>query len=40
MFTPTSAINNDALEDLRETVNYWRRFIPEDGMKLDKLVSP
>lgn len=37
MFTGTADINRTALMKMRETVEYWRQFIPEDGMKLSEL---
>ncbi|MBE6686432.1 MAG: hypothetical protein E7591_04280 [Ruminococcaceae bacterium] len=37
MFTGTADINRAALQRLRETVAYWRQFIPRDGMKLSEL---
>lgn len=37
MFTGTADINRAALQRLRETVAYWREFIPRDGMKLSEL---
>lgn len=37
MFTGTADINRAALHRLRETVAYWRQFIPKDGMKLSEL---
>lgn len=39
MFTGTAAINRDTLKALKDSVEYWRRFIPEDGITLDRLVS-
>lgn len=37
MFTGTADINRAALQRLRETVSYWRQFIPRDGIKLSEL---
>ncbi|MBE6574153.1 MAG: hypothetical protein E7652_07155 [Ruminococcaceae bacterium] len=37
MFTGTADINRAALKRLRETVEYWRQFIPRDGMNLSEL---
>ena len=39
VFSGTSGINRDILNNLRETVAYWRRFVPEDGLTLDRLLS-
>lgn len=36
-FTGTADINRAALSKLRETVEYWRQFIPRDGMILSEL---
>ncbi len=36
-FTGTADINRSALIKLRETVSYWRKFIPCDGVKLSEL---
>ncbi len=38
MFTPTAEINRVTLMRLAETVAYWRRFVPEDGISLDQLI--
>lgn len=37
MFTGTAETNRYALAKLKESVAYWRQFIPEDGMRLDQL---
>lgn len=39
MFTGMAAINRSALENLKITVEYWRRFIPNDGMKLSEIIG-
>ena len=39
LFSGTTSIMNDVLDDCRESVCYWRKFIPEDGVSLDKLVE-
>ena len=39
VFASTADTNRDILRSLRETVAYWRQFIPLDGIPLDKLVS-
>ncbi len=38
MFTGTADINRAALMRMRETVEYWRRFIPKDGLELSELI--
>ena len=38
MFTGTADINRAALMRMRETVEYWRQFIPEDGLTLSELI--
>lgn len=38
IFTGTADINRAVLQRIRESVVYWRQFIPEDGLTLDKLV--
>lgn len=37
-FTSTASINHDTLEDYKLSVDYWRKYISEDGMELNKLV--
>jgi D-erythrulose 1-phosphate 3-epimerase len=37
IFAGNADMNHDILERLRETVEYWRRFIPQDGVELDRL---
>ena len=39
VFTGTASINTDIINHYRESVRYWRRFIPEDGITLDRLVQ-
>jgi sugar phosphate isomerase/epimerase len=39
LFAPTAVIIHGFLQDLRESVSYWRQWIPRDGMYLDELVS-
>ena len=36
IFYGTSAYNYDILQTLRESVAYWRKFIPSDGIPLDE----
>ena len=38
IFTGTADLNRAVLQRIRESVAYWREFIPEDGLTLDKLV--
>jgi hypothetical protein len=37
IFTGTADINRAVLMRIRESVAYWRQFIPEDGLSLEKL---
>lgn len=39
MFSSTADINEDIIYKLKESVKYWRRFIPVDGLMLDELVK-
>ncbi|MBN1836809.1 MAG: hypothetical protein JW820_13220 [Spirochaetales bacterium] len=39
IFAGTADINADVLNRLRRSVQYWREAIPEDGLRLDQLVS-
>jgi sugar phosphate isomerase/epimerase len=38
LFAGNTDMNHDTLRKLKETVEYWRRFIPEDGTTLDRLI--
>lgn len=38
-FLGTAGNVYDLLEELRESVSYWRRFIPEDGMTLSEAMA-
>ena len=38
VFASTSEIPYDILRKIEDSVRYWRDFIPEDGLTLDKLV--
>lgn len=38
VFAGTSEIPYDILKKIKDSVLYWRKFIPEDGLTLDKLV--
>jgi len=37
-FASTGSINYDTINELKESVRYWRQFIPEDGIKVDVLI--
>ena len=39
LFSGTTSIMADVLGDCKASVEYWRRFIPEDGLPLDELVA-
>jgi sugar phosphate isomerase/epimerase len=39
LFTSTAAIMHDVMSDVRESVAYWRHWIPHDGLYLDELVD-
>lgn len=39
LFSGTTSIMTEVLDDCAASVAYWRRFIPEDGLPLDELVS-
>ena len=34
VFTATASFNHDTLADYRASVQYWRQFIPHEGMRL------
>ena len=38
LFAGNADMNHDTLRKLRESVEYWRQFIPKDGMELDRLL--
>jgi D-erythrulose 1-phosphate 3-epimerase len=38
VFASTASINFDTINQLKETIRYWRQFVPEDGKVLDELV--
>lgn len=38
LFSGTTSIMEKVLKDCKESVEYWRKFIPEDGMYLDELI--
>lgn len=39
MFTSTSSINYDQLQDISKSAEYWRKIVPEDGMYLDEIIN-
>lgn len=39
LFSGTTSIMHDVLRDCRESVLYWRKFIPKDGLMLDELTD-
>ena len=39
VFASTASYPYKTLDDLQSTVDYWRKFIPKDGMKLSELVK-
>lgn len=39
LFSGTTSIMADVLDACRESVAYWRQFVPQDGMFLDELVA-
>lgn len=39
LFFSTSEISYNIIKELKESVTYWRQFIPEDGLPLDKLTE-
>jgi D-erythrulose 1-phosphate 3-epimerase len=39
IFSGTAEINEDIIYKLKESVKYWRKFIPEDGLRLKELVE-
>ena len=39
IFSGTTSIMPDVLDDCRKSAEYWRQYIPEDGLPLDQLVG-
>lgn len=37
LFSATTSIMHDLLADCRSSIEYWRRFVPEDGLELAEL---
>ena len=38
-FVGTAANPYDAMEDIAQSVAYWRKFIPRDGMRLSEAAA-
>jgi sugar phosphate isomerase/epimerase len=38
VFASTGSMNYFTIRELQETIRYWRKFIPEDGKRLNELV--
>ena len=36
-FISTAGCTADLLDDMKESVAYWRRWVPEDGMRLSEI---
>ena len=39
IFAGNTEYREEIIEKLKETLNYWRRFVPEDGIRLDVLLK-
>ena len=39
VFAGTADLPCDIINKITDSVNYWREFIPRDGMTLDELVD-
>jgi sugar phosphate isomerase/epimerase len=39
IFSSTADINEDIIYKLKESVKYWRKFVPEDGLGLDEIAE-
>ncbi|MHC4962202.1 MAG: hypothetical protein ACYTGA_08785, partial [Planctomycetota bacterium] len=39
VFSGTGDMPNDIIHRLRQTVEYWRQFVPTDGVHLDRLLG-
>lgn len=39
LFYGTAEYNHEILNRYRQSAAYWRKFIPEDGLRLDRLIS-
>ncbi len=40
IFSETAAYNHEIIKSLSESVEYWRTFVPRDGLPLDELTRP
>jgi len=38
IFSGTGEFNRDIIAKMRESVAFWRKWIPKDGLPLDKLI--
>jgi hypothetical protein len=38
IFSGTAELPYEIIKNLKDSVEYWRKFVPEDGMTLDKLI--
>jgi len=39
IFTPTAERPADTLRHLADSVAYWRRWLPRDGLKLAEIIA-
>jgi D-erythrulose 1-phosphate 3-epimerase len=39
IFSSTSEMNTDIMKKIQDSIQYWRQFIPIDGMKLSKAIQ-
>jgi hypothetical protein len=39
VFFGITASADEIISDMRESVAYWREYMPEDGMTVDKLIE-
>ena len=39
VFSGTGTMPYDIINNLKDTVKYWRQFIPEDGLSLNALLN-
>ncbi len=40
LFAANTDFNRDTLSRLKESMAYWRRYVPRDGARLDELLAP
>jgi hypothetical protein len=38
IFSGTADLPTEIIEKLAESVTYWRRYVPEDGLRLGELI--